>query len=84
MRRATVPVADFEACNDAISRVCGAYRVVCDRWWDFRGGIATRKVGSLEVADIRFSNGRVIKDGRRDAYYLGDRHFACCRYRALP
>jgi AraC family transcriptional activator of tynA and feaB len=75
MRHANVAVADFEACNDAISRVCGAYRVVCERWWDFRGGIATRKVGSLEVADIRFSGGRVVKDGRRDEYYLGDRHF---------
>jgi AraC-like DNA-binding protein len=75
MRRAAAAEADFEACNDAISRVCGAYRVVCDRWWEFRGGIATRKVGSLEVADIRFSNGRVIKDGKRSEYYLGDRHF---------
>jgi AraC family transcriptional regulator, positive regulator of tynA and feaB len=75
MSRAAMSGADFEACNDAISRVCGAYRVVCDRWWEFRGGIATRKVGSLEVADIRFSNGRVIKDGRRSEYYLGDRHF---------
>jgi AraC family transcriptional activator of tynA and feaB len=75
MSRAITPEADFEACNDAISRVCGAYRVVCDRWWEFRGGIATRKIGSLEVADIRFSNGRVIKDGKRSEYYLGDRHF---------
>ena len=75
MRHASAAVADFEACNDAISRVCGAYRVVCDRWWEFRGGIATRKVGSLEVADIRFSGGRVVKDGKRDAFYLGDRHF---------
>jgi AraC-like DNA-binding protein len=75
MNRASAGVAEFEACNSAISRVCGAYRVVCDRWWEFRGGIATRKIGSLEVADIRFSNGKVIKDGKRDEFYLGDRHF---------
>jgi AraC-like DNA-binding protein len=75
MRHASAAVADFEACNEAISRVCGAYRVVYERWWEFRGGIATRKVGSLEVADVRFSGGRVIKDGKRDAFYLGDRHF---------
>ncbi len=67
--------AEFEACNSVINRVCGAYRVVCDRWWDFRGGIATGRVGSLEYADIRFSNGRVIKDGKLDQFYLGDRHF---------
>lgn len=66
---------EYEACNSAISRICGAYRVECDRWWDFRGGIATRKIGSLEVADIRFSGGKVIKDNRRDEFYQGDRHF---------
>jgi AraC family transcriptional activator of tynA and feaB len=75
MRHATAAAAEFEACNSAISQVCGAYRVVCERWWEFRGGIATRRIGSLEVADIRFSNGKVIKDGRRDEFYLGDRHF---------
>jgi AraC-like DNA-binding protein len=75
MSRATAQVAELEACNSAISRVCGAYRVVCDTWWEFRGGIATRRIGSLEVADIRFSKGRVIKDRKRDEFYLGDRHF---------
>jgi AraC-like DNA-binding protein len=75
MRRATAATAEFESCNSAISRVCGAYRVVCDRWWEFRGGIATRRIGTLDVADIRFSNGKVIKDGKRDEFYLGDRHF---------
>jgi AraC family transcriptional activator of tynA and feaB len=75
MRRAAASAGEFEACNQAITQVCGAYRVVCDRWWEFRGGINTRKIGSLEVADIRFSNGKVIKDGKRDEFYLGDRHF---------
>ena len=68
-------MSDLKTCNREMGRVCGAYRVVCDQWWDFRGSIDTRTIGSLEVADIRLSNGRVIKDRKRDEYYLGDRYF---------
>jgi AraC-like DNA-binding protein len=75
MRHSSELAQEFEACNSAIGRICGAYRVECDKWWEFRGGIATRKIGSLEVADVRFSSGKVIKDGRRDEFYQGDRYF---------
>ena len=68
-------LSDLESCNRAMGRVCGAYRVVCDRWWDFKGSINTRTIGTLKVADIRLSNGRVIKDRKRDEYYPGDRYF---------
>jgi len=73
-------LSDLESCNRAMGRVCGAYRVVCDRWWDFKGSINTRTIGTLKVADIRLSNGRVIKDRKRDEYYPGDRYFFCSEY----
>ena len=75
MHSTTAVVADFERCNHALSRICGAYRVLCDRWWEFRGGIATRTIGSLAIADIRVSNGKIVKDRRRDEHYLGDHYF---------
>jgi AraC family transcriptional regulator, positive regulator of tynA and feaB len=65
---------DYAASNEALSRICGAYRISCDRWWEFRGSMVTREVGSLECADIRFSDGLVIRD-RGDARYLGDHYF---------
>jgi len=68
-------LSDLEMCNRNMGRICGAYRVVSDHWWNFRGSVSTRTIGSLEVADIRLSNGRVIKDRKRDEYYLGDRYF---------
>ena len=68
-------LSDLEACNRDMGRICGAYRVTSDHWWNFRGSITTRTIGSLEVADIHLSNGRVIKDRKRDEYYLGDRYF---------
>ena len=30
---------DFEASNEALRQICGAYRLVCERWWEFRGSI---------------------------------------------
>jgi AraC family transcriptional regulator, positive regulator of tynA and feaB len=68
-------IADLESCNDALSRICGAYRVLCERWWEFRGGIATRTVGTMAIADIRFSNGKIVKDRSHDEHYLGDHYF---------
>jgi len=67
-------VTDYEECNDGLRRICGAYRIACERWWDFRGTIAVRAVGSLDFADVRFSDGAVIRE-RCDARYLGDHHF---------
>lgn len=75
MNSAAANLADFEGCNNALTRICGAYRVLCDRWWEFRGGIATRTIGSLAVADIRVSNGKIVKDRTRDEHYLGDHYF---------
>jgi AraC family transcriptional activator of tynA and feaB len=75
MNNATAVSADLEGCNDALSRICGAYRVLCERWWEFRGGIATRTVGSMAIADIRFSNGKIVKDRSHDERYLGDHYF---------
>jgi len=69
---------DFEACNEALSRICGAYRVTCERWWEFRGGIQVRQAGSLEFADIEFSGGTVIRD-HRDQHYRGDQYFLVCQ-----
>jgi AraC-like DNA-binding protein len=64
----------FETSNLALQQICGAYRVECDRWWDFRGGIRTRRIGSLDIADIQFSTCAVIRD-RRDEHYRGDHYF---------
>ncbi len=64
----------FEESNRALRRACGAYRVVCDRWWDFRGSIRTQRIGSLDLADIHLSACTVIRD-HRDEHYRGDQHF---------
>jgi AraC-like DNA-binding protein len=64
----------FEASNEALRKICGAYRVVCDRWWEFRGSIRTQRIGSLELADIHLSACTVIRD-HRDEHYRGDQYF---------
>jgi AraC family transcriptional regulator, positive regulator of tynA and feaB len=64
----------FEVSNQALRRVCGPYRVVCERWWEFRGSIRTQQVGSLELADISFSACTVVRD-HRDEHYRGDQYF---------
>jgi AraC family transcriptional regulator, positive regulator of tynA and feaB len=64
----------FEVSNEALRRICGAYRVACDRWWDFRGSLRTQRIGSLELADIRLSACTVIRD-HRDEHYRGDQYF---------
>ncbi len=65
---------DYEACNEALRRICGAYQIAAERWWEFRGSIETRRAGSLEFADVAFSGGRVLRD-RDDRYYRGDHFF---------
>jgi len=65
---------DYEACNEALRRICGAYQVAAERWWEFRGSIETRKAGSLDFADVAFSGGRVLRD-RDDRHYRGDHFF---------
>jgi AraC family transcriptional regulator, positive regulator of tynA and feaB len=65
---------DFEASNEALRRICGAYRLACDRWWQFRGSIRTHRIGSLDVADVSISPSTVIRD-HRDTHYLGDHYF---------
>jgi len=74
MRSSGRSVGDYEASNDALSRICGAYRLTSERWWEFRGHVGTGKVGSLDFADVKFSDGAVIRD-RCDARYLGDHYF---------
>jgi AraC family transcriptional activator of tynA and feaB len=64
----------FETSNQALQAICGAYRLECDRWWEFRGGIRTSRIGSLDLADIRFSTCAVIRD-HRDEHYRGDHYF---------
>jgi AraC-like DNA-binding protein len=65
---------DYESSNERLRNVCGAYRVACDRWWEFRGNVRTHSVGSLELADITFSPCAVIRD-HRDEHYRGDQYF---------
>jgi AraC family transcriptional regulator, positive regulator of tynA and feaB len=65
---------DYESSNEQLRNVCGAYRVACDRWWEFRGSIRTHRVGSLELADITFSPCAVVRD-HRDEHYRGDQYF---------
>lgn len=65
---------DFEASNEALRQICGAYRLACDRWWDFRGSIRTHRIGTLDVADVGVSPCSVIRD-HRDTHYLGDHYF---------
>lgn len=65
---------DFEGCNDALRRICGAYQVASERWWEFRGSIGTRRAGSLEFADVVFSGGRVVRD-HNDAHCRGEQVF---------
>jgi AraC-like DNA-binding protein len=67
---------DLEACNQAMSRICGPYRLVHERWREFRGRVESLSVGSLQVADLSFSGGRVIRDqphrreAGNDCYFL--------------
>lgn len=65
---------DFEAANESLRRICGAYRLTCERWWEFRGSIRTQKIGTLDVADVTVSPCSVIRD-QRNTYYLGDQYF---------
>jgi len=65
---------DFETTNAALRRICGAYQLTCERWWEFRGNVRTRKIGSLDAADVTVSSCSVIRD-QRDTHYLGDHHF---------
>ena len=64
----------YETSNLALQQVCGAYRVECDRWWDFRGDVRTKRIGSLDLAEITFSACTVIRD-HRDEHYRGDQYF---------
>lgn len=68
-------LTDFEACNRDVGRHCGAYRVDCDRWWEFRGGVRASRIGSLDVTHIHISHARVVKDRRRTGRGLADRYF---------
>jgi AraC family transcriptional activator of tynA and feaB len=74
MHVSTPEMGGFEASNEALRRICGAYRVVCDRWWEFRGSIRTRRIGSLDLADICLSACTVVRD-HRDEHYRGDQYF---------
>jgi len=65
---------NYDTCNEALTRVCGAYQIACDRWWEFRGSIRTHCAGALEFADISFSDGSVVRE-RRDEHYKGDQYF---------
>jgi len=67
-------VSDYEACNEALRRICGAYQIAHERWWEFAGRIGTLKAGSLEFADVVFSSGQVLRD-RDDRHYRGDHCF---------
>ena len=64
----------FEACNEALRRICGAYQVAAEHRPEFRGRIETRQAGSLEFASVAFSGGRVMRD-RDDRYSRGDQFF---------
>ena len=64
----------FEACNEALRGICGAYQVASERWREFRGGINTRQAGSFDFADVTLSGGRVVRD-RDDRHYRGDHFF---------
>lgn len=66
--------SDLEASNETLRQVCGAYRIVCGRWWEFRGSIRTHDIGSLQLAEIGLSPCRVIRD-HRDEHYRGDQFF---------
>jgi AraC family transcriptional regulator, positive regulator of tynA and feaB len=74
MHNSARAIGGYEASNLALRQVCGAYRVECDRWWDFRGDVRTHRIGSLDLADISFSACAVIRD-HRDEHYRGDQYF---------
>lgn len=65
---------DYEATNEGLRRICGAYRLQCNRWQAFRGGISARRSGQIDVADVSVSTGRVIRD-HHDEHYAGDYYF---------
>jgi AraC family transcriptional activator of tynA and feaB len=65
---------DFAASNESLRRICGAYQLTGDRWWEFRGGIRTQRIGTLDVADVTVSRCCVVRD-QRDTHYLGDHYF---------
>jgi AraC-like DNA-binding protein len=65
---------NFEASNEALRQVCGAYRLACDRWWEFRGRVRTHRIGTLDVAEVSVSPCSVIRD-HRDIHYRGDQVF---------
>lgn len=64
----------YEASNEALRDICGAYQVMCDRWWAFRGNIKTQRIGSLDLAAVSLSACSVIRD-HRDEHYRGDQYF---------
>jgi AraC family transcriptional activator of tynA and feaB len=71
----SAPCAEgFEASNASLRRICGAYQLTCDRWWEFRGSIRTHRIGTLDVADVTVSPCSVVRD-QRDTHYLGDHYF---------
>lgn len=65
---------DFESSNLALRQICGAYRIACDRWWEFRGNVRRHRIGSLEVAEVCVAPCAVIRD-LGDQHYLGDQYF---------
>jgi AraC-like DNA-binding protein len=54
--------ADIDACNLSLRRMGGAYRVDCERWWDFHGCIRSTRIGPLLVADVSVSPCVVRRD----------------------
>ena len=65
---------EYEATNEGLRKICGAYRLVHDNWMEFRGRVRASRVGTLGLADISFSPCRVIRD-HCDENYLGDYYY---------
>lgn len=55
-------IADFDACNLSLRHMGGAYRVDCERWWDFHGSIRCTRIGPMLVADVSVSPCVVRRD----------------------
>ena len=66
---------DLECTGDASHMVVDLRRT-------FSGTNRTRTIGSLELADVRLSSGRVIKDREWEAPRLGDRYFLISQTKA--
>ena len=62
MDSSALGVEDLQACNLTLRDMGGAYRVDCERRWNFHGRIQASRIGALVLADVSVSPCTVRRD----------------------